>query len=408
MFELREYQEENANKLVQILHKLKIAYFSAECRTGKTLTALRVCEIMKSKKVLFVTKKKAIGSIQSDFQLGGFKYDLNVVNYESLHKIEKIDFDIVIADESHVCGAFPKMSKRTKQLKEIIHKNKCFLLMLSGTPNAESMSMLYHQFALSPFSPFDEKSFYKFAHKYVFIQLKKIGGMDIRDYSQANEELIREKTKDYFLSFTQKQAGFTTEVIEKVLKVPMKPITYQLIKRLKKDKVIEGKEHIILADTGAKLMSKTHQLSSGTIKFDDGSAKTIDDSKALFIKDYFKGQKIAIFYIFKQEYELLKETFGDNITDDLNEFNTSKKSFAVQIQSGKEGINLSKAESLVMFNIAFSSSSYFQSKERLSTKDRSENRLFWIFSDKGIESKIYDVVMKKSDFTLKYFNQWLK
>ena len=280
--------------------------------------------------------------------------------------------------------------------------------MLSGTPNAESMSMLYHQFALSPFSPFDEKSFYKFAHKYVFIQLKKIGGMDIRDYSQANEELIREKTKDYFLSFTQKQAGFTTEVIEKVLTVPMKPITYQLIKRLKKDKVIEGKEHIILADTGAKLMSKTHQLSSGTIKFDDGSAQTIDDSKALFIKEYFKGQKIAIFYIFKQEYKLLKETFGDNITDDLNEFNTSEKSFAVQIQSGKEGINLSKAESLVMFNIAFSSSSYFQSKERLSTKDRSENKLFWIFSDKGIESKIYDVVMKKSDFTLKYFNQWLK
>ena len=115
-----------------------------------------------------------------------------------------------------------------------------------------------------------------------------------------------------------------------------------------------------------------------------------------------------IFYIFKQEAELLKETFGDTITGDLDEFNNTDKSFMVQIQSGKEGINLSKAESLVMFNIAFSSSSYFQSKERLSTKDRSENKLFWIFSENGIESKIYDVVMKKSDFTLKYFNQWLK
>jgi len=408
MFELRDYQEQNAQELACIIADLRIAYFSAECRTGKTLTALRVCEVLMKQNVLFITKKKAISSIESDYKMADFNFGIQIINYESVQKADLNGIDLVITDEAHVMGAYPKMSKRTKLIKDIIHKNNCDLLMLSGTPNAESMSMLYHQFAVSPFSPFEEKSFYKFAHKYVDIKLKKIGGMDIRDYSHANEKMIREKTEDYFLSFTQKQAGFTTEVIETVLNVPMKPITYDLIKRLKKDKVIEGKEHVILADTGAKLMSKTHQLSSGTIKFEDGEAKTIDDSKALFIKDYFKGQKIAIFYIFKQEAELLKETFGDTITGDLDEFNNTDKSFMVQIQSGKEGINLSKAESLVMFNIAFSSSSYFQSKERLSTKDRSENKLFWIFSENGIESKIYDVVMKKSDFTLKYFNQWLK
>ena len=182
----------------------------------------------------------------------------------------------------------------------------------------------------------------------------------------------------------------------------------QEIKRLKKDKVIEGNEHVLLADTGAKLMSKVHQLSGGTVKFEDGASKIIDDSKGQFIKEYFKGKQIAIFYIFKEELNILKSVYGDELTTDLNEFNETDKSFAVQTQSGKEGINLSKAESLVMFNIAFSSSTYFQAKERMSVKDRTENKMFWIFSDTGFEQKVYDVVMKKSDFTLKYFNQWLK
>ena len=69
-----------------------------------------------------------------------------------------------------------------------------------------------------------------------------------------------------------------------------------LCDRLKKDLVIDGNSEVILADTGVKLMSKLHQLYSGTIKFESGSNKVLSNYKALYIAERFKGAKIVIFY----------------------------------------------------------------------------------------------------------------
>ncbi len=209
------------------------------------------------------------------------------------------------------------------------------------------------------------------------------------------------------MTFSQQEAGFTTNVNEMVLECEMQPITYKLIDKLCKDLVITSTKtgKTILADTAVKLQQKVHQLSSGTIKFEDGTTQIIDNSKALFIKDKFKDNKIAIFYNFVAELEMLKETFGNKLTTDLEEFNTTDKWFAGQIVSSREGISLAKADALVMFNIQFSAVSYFQSRDRLTTKDRKENNVFWVFSKNGLEHKIYQRVMKKLDYTSSNFKK---
>ena len=152
-----------------------------------------------------------------------------------------------------------------------------------------------------------------------------------------------------------------------------------LIKRLLKDQVIDGKEETILADTPVKLMSKVHQLSNGTIIFESGNAKILDRSKAIFIKNYFAGQKIAIFYFFKAEYELLKSVFEDDLTNDLNEFNTTKKHIALQQVAGSEGISLKKADKLVYYSFGYSGKNYIQGRDRLTTIDRDRNEVFFVF-----------------------------
>jgi archaellin len=119
----------------------------------------------------------------------------------------------------------------------------------------------------------------------------------------------------------------------------------------------------------------------------------------------FKGKKIAIFYNFVAELEMLKNTFGQNLTTDLDEFNETNKNIALQIVSGREGISLAKADCLVMFNIQFSAVSYFQSRDRLTTKDRKENNVFWVFSNGGIEEKIYKSVLNKTDYTNSIFKK---
>jgi SNF2 family DNA or RNA helicase len=231
-----------------------------------------------------------------------------------------------------------------------------------------------------------------------------IAGNYVNDYSNANKEKIDKYCKKLFISYTQKEAGFINTINEKILPVKMNSITKTLIKRLSKDLVVQGDNEVILADTPVKLQQKIHQLSSGTSKFESGNYKVIDYSKCEYINDNFKGQKIAIFYKFKAEFEALKETFP-NWTNDIKEFNTNKKSvFLVQILSGREGINLSIADSLIFYNIDFSATSYFQARDRLTSKTRTkDNRVFWLFSVGGIENKIYKCVKNKEDYTLNHF-----
>ena len=402
MYKLRDYQVKISNDACNILQRKGLVYLCCEVRTGKTLMALNAAELYGAKKVLFTTKKRAIQSIQNDFDNFGFSYQITITNNESLHKVVG-DFDLVISDEHHRFGAYPKPNAVAKLFKQ--KYSHLPMIFLSGTPTAESHSQWYHQFWVSDNSPFKEyPNFYKWAADFVNVKVKHLGYAKVNDYSDADIKYIQRRIKYFILTFTQEQAGFTSTVNEMVLEVEMKPITYQIIERLKKDLVVKNPQgQLILADTGVKLMQKVHQLSSGTCKFEDGTSKVIDYSKAEFIRDNFKEVKIGIFYKFKEEYNALKSILGDKLTDNLDEFNTTDKWIALQIVSGREGISLKEAKYLVYYNIDFSSVSYWQSRDRLTTMQRKENEIFWIFSKGGIEYKIYKTVLQKKDYTLQIF-----
>jgi hypothetical protein len=401
---LRDYQIKISAQAAEILEHKKIVYLAMEVRTGKTLTALNTAKIFGAKKVLFLTKKKAISSIQWDYDNFGFMFDLTIINDESLHLVTDI-YDLIIHDEHHRFGAFPKPNKVAQLFKK--RYSKLPMIFLSGTPTPESHSQWFHQFWISDYSPFKQyTNFYKWAVDYVDVKEKRLGYAVIKDYSQAKEQLIRRATQHYIITFTQAQAGFTTSVNEMILECEMQPITNLIINKLKKNLVVKNTDgQVILGDTGVKLMQKVHQLSSGTCKFEDGSSKVIDLSKAHFILDKFKGVKIAIFYVFKEEWNALKSVYGDNLTNDVEEFDNSDKNIALQIVSGREGISLKNAKYLVYYNIAFSATSYWQSRDRLTTMQRQSNEVFWIFSKGGIELDIYKTVLKKRDYTLKIFKE---
>ena len=405
--ELRDYQIENSNKATEILKEKNIVVLNMEVRTGKTLTALQTCKNINAKKVLFITKIKAFSSVKNDYNDFGYTFDITIINKESIHKIESNDFDVIVCDESHgLFSTFPKPNNFAKIYKKRFSKIK--MILMTGTFTPESYSQIYHQFWVSDYSPFKNHSnFYKWAKDFVNVKQVQLGYAIVNDYSDAYQQLIKKHTDSYIINFTQLEAGFTTNVKETVLEVEMSKSTYNVISKLKRDKFIisptTSKE--IIADTGVKMMQKLHQLYSGTIKFEDESSMILDYSKAIFIKEHFKNKQIAIFYKFKQELSMLKDIFKDELTTDLDEFNTTNKNIAYQFVSGREGINLSKASFLVALNIDFSATTYFQFKDRLSTIDRKENQLYWIFSKNGIERKIYKSVLDKKNFTLSTFKK---
>lgn len=398
---LRQYQTDLSINAVKILNELKLVYLACEVRTGKTATSLETAKLYGATNVLFLTKKKAIKSILTDYKDFGYTFNITVINNESLHTING-NYDLIISDEHHRIATYPKPNKIAKLIKQ--RYANVPMIFLSGTPTPESYSQIFHQYWISNYSPFKHANFYRWAKDFVTVKQVHLGYATVNDYSNANKQLIDTILKKYTLTFTQKEAGFTSEVNEKIIYIDASEYTHSLAKRLTKEKIINGKNEIIIADTGAKLLTKLHQIWSGTVKFESGNTMVLDYSKANYIFENFKN-KTAIFYKFQAELDALKEVFKNTLTTDLTEFDNSDKHIALQIVSGREGISLKNAKQLVYYNIDFSAVSYWQSRDRLTTMDRLTNDVYYIFAKNGIESKIYKSVLNKKNYTLSVFKK---
>ncbi len=407
--QLRDYQEQISADAARLLHLHKIVYLSMEVRTGKTTTALAAAGKYGATSVLFLTKKKAISSITDDYDKLNPAFKLICTNYEQVYNLSaSYEFDLVILDEAHGLGQYPTPAERVKELRKLCVDKP--IIYLSGTPTPESYSQLYHQFYISSFSPFKEyATFYKWAAAFVTVKKRYFYNREINDYSSADRSKIDQLTSHLFISYTQEEAGFSQEVKEEIIKIRMAPGTYKLAEYLKSKRVYVGKDgQEVLADTEVKLMNKLHQIYSGSVIDELKNATCFDHSKAAFIKQHFAGKKIGIFYKFTAEKLMLVWAFGnDRLTENPQEFNTREDlTFISQIQSGREGVNLKTADCLVFFNIDYSAVSYWQARARLQDKNRiKEAIIYWIFSENGIEEKIYKAVLDKKDYTLSHFKK---
>lgn len=419
MISLRPEQRTTVDLAKEVLFQKRIVYLAAEVRTGKNFMSFTIAKESGWNRLVFVTKKKALIGVNSDYNAWGQKFDFFMaVNFEQVYKLINagLIIDGLIIDEAHATGQHPKPSQRTKALKELIGDKR--VILMSGSPHPETPSQIFHQFWITQYGPFQQyKNFYKWAHDYVDIKQRRINGWPVNDYSHAREEEVKAAIRPYMVHFSQQDAGFTSLVEEEILRVPIDERMYSLMKILKRDKVYKMKSgDTILADTPVKLQSLFHQLSSGTLTIAEAIDNkivrkrfTLDESKAWFVKSKFTGQKIAIFYKFIAEGELLRKVFT-NHTDNPEVFNkTSDITFICQIVSGREGINLSTADALIMYNIDFSATSYWQGRARMQTKNRTvASKMYWVFSERGIESFVYKAVVKKQNYTKAFFVRDMK
>jgi hypothetical protein len=410
MITLRPYQQHAADKLVGILKARRIAYLSAMVRTGKTFTALEVIRQLGIEKALILTKKKAIRSIEADRDAYGLTARVTVTNFEQAGKLAKSSWGLVVVDEAHGVGSYPKPSKRWKDIRAMHYS---MVLLMSGTPSPESYSQLYHQFALGP-APWPEyRSFYRWADRYVNVKKKYVGtGQQVNDYSNARAEDVLRDIEPLTVTVTQAQAGFETQIVEKVHKVQMLPRTYRMAKRIMKDGVIgkfraDGKAgRTILADTGAAQLSKLRQLYSGSVITEHHGAVIFDRSKVEYIQQTFT-EKTAIMYAFAAEGKMLREAYGDRATESPEEFNADPtKVFIGQVRASREGVNLSSADDVVFFSIDYAALSYIQAIDRASYLGRTrENRVHFILAAGGIEEKVFKIVKSKTSYTLAHFQR---
>lgn len=438
------HQIDAAKKAYKLLKQRGYVYIIGLPRSGKTYTAILTCEESpRALRVLILTKKAAIPGIKKFTSLPHLKQKYTVTNYEQLGKaiidgkgrLKSVnlkynpdDYDLVVIDESHNYGKLGKPANRYYVLKAFC-KDKPHI-HLSGTPYVESPNQIYHQMAISKYTPFKHKNFYEFFKEYGIPEVKYIGGRTINDYSKAKPELL-----DVIDSFTVNIGGFDASVEDKLVYIKLDERVQTIYNRLVKNnsclikayrcskcnRLLEPEEadlvavcnkcgrvevyedsYNIICDTVMKLRTTLHQLEGGTLKVQDidkdgevyettllfGSAKARWIMKNIPLK-----AKIGIMSHFKAEQEWLKEVLPQAEIYSSN--------------AHAEGVDLSYLDYFIIYSQDYSGAKHIQRRRRIanSEKDNSNLEIYYLLVKNAISEQVYKAVSNKLDFNNNVFQR---
>ena len=389
MYTLYPYQEDISRKGQKILMNYKMLYLALAPRSGKTPISLNiVAEIYPDAKILFITTKSAMTGINQVIQDFGFKLDIYIINYESLHKVEG-KYDIFIIDEAHKnISKFPKPSKSWSILKELI-SDTGKVIFLSGTTHIESSSQLFHQLALSPYHSFSKyRNFYEWFNSkehykrpglyggYGIPAVKQIGyGKETADYS--NTVNFENKFKPMMIKYALDDEDILPDIVIKYTQ--MSHEQSKLYNEMKSTGVT--KKPFSIATNAAGRLSKLQQIANGTLIGEDASY-TISTDKAELIADTHTN--VPIFYKYKEEYEMLCKYID--------------KDLLYQIDSQNTGLDLSIYDEMVIYSLTFSGANFSQVLARITNTERKSKPIIYIYLTEGtLDKEIYERVSHKKD-----------
>jgi len=400
---LYNHQQKMINQAKPILDKYALVYIAAETRTGKSIATIHLLKD-DYESILVLTKKKAISSWESDLKLSKAN-NFTVTNYESIHKLDG-EFDCLVLDESHSIGSFPKPSQRAKQIQE--KYSHLPVVYLSATPSAEAYSQLYHQFWISENSPFVEyPSFYKWYKAFGDDDSFMMAGRLIRKYKAIRVDEVIEQISHLIVTMTKIEANFDVLVNTQKHLVNADPRYMSFYESFENRRVVKVDEFDIVAESAVTLLNKLHQFSGGTIKVSDNLALILSMHKVNYIKRLTLPGKIVILCNYVKERELLLQEL-DNSTDDVEQFkNGDSKYFVGHIKTFSEGVDFSYAESMVIYSLSFSATTYIQSKERLANKKRTKPIVVhYLLTKNSIDEYVYAAVSEKMNFTSSYYKRF--
>lgn len=384
-WKLTKWQKEIVEQGKKILEDNRMLYLALFPRSGKSLIVMDIIDkVYANPKVLFVTTKSALAGIKKTYRHLDMTFDMTLVNYESLHKIPEDKYTVVVLDEAHSkISKFPKPSKSRKELDRLV--GNADVIWMSGTPKIESNSKLYHQISVCDHHTWSSyNNFYRWHDEFGIkgLTIYTGGPRPAVDYSQTVD-----LTPDieYFMIKSAKSAIDAFKLHKVVIDTPdyLKAIYDQM----KRDKLVELKGNVSVADGGAALQNKLLQISGGTLIMEDEAKEHISDYKVKYCAKHFRDA--VIFYKFQAEYEMLRVHFPDEQL--------------YQIDAAATGLDLSHFDKAVIYTPTYSGSNFTQVLNRLCNVNREEQpEIYLLLSELGADKKCAKEALEKYDSNLKY------
>lgn len=388
-----KHQLEIADQGYKVLQDNAILYLAMEERTGKSLTALLIAEMAAVIKVLIITKKKALpGWLELLTEYEPNKFYL-ATNYHQICKLDSTDWDLIIIDEAHnYISAFPTKSKIWNSIRPITRDKP--IIYLSATPHAQTPAQLYHQLALSDWSPWANCSNYKAWHRiYGIPYTKYLYQREVPMWDRVEDEMVMARVKHLFITKTRKELGFEHEPKDKLHYVPLEDTTIELYNTILKDKIYLAGDTEIVCDVVAKLRTSLHMLEGGVAKSElmilnrngDPVAKPTyhvltNNEKVSYIKEHWgDSEDIAIMYNYIAEGVKLHDKF--------------RKARILQATSYAEGVDLHKVQHLIIYSQDFSTARHTQRRARQANLFREHPiTVHFLLVKKGISEEVYNTV----------------
>lgn len=404
---LYKHQERLIIEARPVLEKYGFVLVIAMQRCGKTLTAIHLAE--KYGQCLVLTKKAAMSSWEDDLTLSGYRDKFTVINYESAHKTTA-DSNIVICDESHSCGlsSYPKPSVTVKKVRRLTVGKP--IIFLTATPQAESGSQWYHQLAVSDNSPFRKyRNFYRWFDEYGIPELIYLHNRQVKSYKIAQEDRIMEVLKPYLVTLSQQEAGFNIKAKNEYHYIQNQNLI-EFCNRFKRDKVIRIKGMDVVAATPATLVQRLHQFCGGIAYGEDDKEAVLSHYKAEYLKRLFDDlNSVVVLCNYILERKLLLD-YLSSATESIEDFKSGDhKYFIGNIKKYSEGVDFSYADTMVIYSLNFSATTYLQSRERLCNKKRVEPVVVHYLIARGtIDEYVLKAVLAKRNFTSKFYIEEMK
>lgn len=376
-----EHQEELSNDALEVLRENAIVYLAMEERTGKTITALMAAEKSAAQRILVITKKKAEVDWKKVLADPLWTKQYVLTTYHQIHSLQPQPFDLILLDESHnYISSFPKPGKIWKQLKPVC-KGKP-IIYISATPHAQGLQMLFHQFALSSWSPwYKHSNFYSWFQMYGKPYTIEINGIKIPQYTKlANEQTVYDCVKHLFIAKTRGELGFEQEPEDKIHWVELNNNVKQVYNVLLKNEMIELSVGTLICDSRSKMRTALHQIEGGTIKINKDYFVLDNNEKVQYILDNFGDREdLVIMYNFKSELTKLQKVF--------------KKALILQATSFAEGVDLHKYKDLVIYSQDYSTARHTQRRARQCNMERDTPIIVhYLLVHKGISAQVYKTV----------------
>lgn len=401
----RPYQIDKAIDCWNILRETGYVFLAGKPRSGKTLTAILVCEMSNQiNSILVLTKKNAIPGWMLFINNYPVRHNYHVINYEQIgtaktvtvgrttktvysYKVNPEDYDLVIVDESHNTGAFPVPTGRHKIIKQVC-KNMPHI-HLSGTAIVESPNSIYHQMNISKFTPWSHSTFYEFFREFGQPYCIEAAGRRIQQYDKYKPELLDEIDK-FTVYMTQEEAGISAELqaVDKEHFVTLDADTRDVYNYFQQEKIcfIKGFAKPLLGDSIMKLRVSLHMLESGVAKFGDDYVLLGNTEKVDYILNTFgDSADVGIMCHFIGEKMLLQKYF--------------KKAKIYSSNADAEGVDLSHLSHFVIMSSDYSGSKFIQRRDRIINTNGSNTLIVHhILVKNAISHQVYKKVSKKEDF----------